>query len=82
MTENNGSVQRGRGRPVRVEPETDAVRRVRDALGMTQQELAEAMPCSLSAIRTMERDNRLPGSRALRENFAKLARRAGVEVPA
>ena len=56
------------------------VYRVRAALGLTQEELAREMSCSLGAVRTMERQKRLPGSRALRENFARLAQRAGIST--
>lgn len=80
MSDNTQSETRPRGRPVREEVATDVVRRVRDALGMTQQQFAEELPASLSAVRTMERNQRLPGSRALRESFEKLAKRAGVEL--
>lgn len=72
--------KRGRGRPRRDEAETDVVRRVRDALGMTQQEFAAELKCSLTAVRYMERGKRLPGQKAILDNFKALARRANIEV--
>jgi len=72
---------RGAGRPSGTgAPESDAVRRVRAALDMSQEQLAREMNCSMSAIRTMERENRLPGQAALLAAFKRLAKRANVDL--
>lgn len=74
-------VKRPAGRPKRPPmPPTDVVRQVRDALKLTQIDFAQAMKCTELAIRKMENERRLPGSRALKDNFSKLAKKAGVEV--
>ena len=57
------------------------MRAVRHALGMTQEEMAQEIKCSWATIRNSERDARLPRSKALRANFALLAKRAGIEMP-
>jgi DNA-binding transcriptional regulator YiaG len=57
---------------------SDAVLRVREALGLTQQQLAAELNCSLSAVRRFERERVLPSSDALKKNFLQLTQRAGV----
>jgi ribosome-binding protein aMBF1 (putative translation factor) len=72
---------RPRGRPSgTLSPRSDAVRAVRKKMGWTQKQLAEKLPCSLSAVRYMEREGRLPGNLGILESFQKLARKAGVEL--
>jgi len=82
MTENTtGEVPRGR--PVGTgAPTSGAVREVRRSLGLTQEKLARELNCTLGAVRTMERNNRLPGSEAILESFKRLAKRAGVSLEA
>lgn len=58
----------------------DSVLRVRKALGLTQEELAREMKCSLAAVQKYEQQGRRPRNAALRDNLARLARRAGVDV--
>ena len=71
----------GRGRPVGTTAQkSDAVKRVRELLGLTQMEMAVEMRCSVSAIQRMERLNVLPGKGALMDAFERLAKRAGVAV--
>ena len=72
---------RGRGRPAKEDvPLTTVVFDVRSALGWTQEEMAQQLKCSLSAVRAMEREKRLPGRGALLENFLRLAREAKVKI--
>lgn len=83
----NDTISPTAGRPKRpTAPPTDAVRRVRLALnngaGLTQEELAREMGCSVAAVAKMEQGQRLPGSIALRTAFAKVAKRAGVSLEA
>lgn len=59
---------------------SDAVFRVRSALGLTQEEFARELGCSLSNVAKMEGQKRTPGTRALKDNLAKLARKAGVSI--
>jgi predicted transcriptional regulator len=56
------------------------VRVVRDALGITQEEMARRMGCSISSERRFEYDRSIPTVTAVKENFRKLAKQAGVEV--
>ena len=72
-----------RGRPRRVETApTDAVRITRLALGHTQEEFAPLLLCSLSAVRNMERERRLPAQAAIMAKFQALAEKAGVGLGA
>ncbi len=59
-------------------PPTDVVCRVRVALKLTQEQMAQEMKCSLSNLRDMEQKHRLPGSHALKANFIRLAVRVGL----
>ncbi len=73
----------GRGRPTGSGGQTsDAVKAVRAKLGLTQQQLAQEINCSLSAVRYMERERRLPGTLSLLDSFKRLAKRAGVSLEA
>lgn len=58
------------------------VRAVREAMGWTQFDLARELNVALSTVAKWEQENRAPGGRAIRDAFAKLAKRANVEVPA
>lgn len=70
--------KRPRGRPPRQRKTTDIVKRVRDTLGMTQVQFAEALMCSESSVARYERAGTVPESGALRAQFEKLAKKAGV----
>jgi ribosome-binding protein aMBF1 (putative translation factor) len=79
MNKPNEEVKRGRpSKPP--EPPSDAVRATREALGMTQEDVAREIKCSLSAVRRFERERALPSNSAIKENFQKLAARAGIEI--
>jgi len=70
-----------RGRPIGTgAKQSDAVRRVREVLGLTQEQLARELNCSLSAVRTMERNNRLPGYGKLLNAFKRVAERAQINI--
>jgi DNA-binding transcriptional regulator YiaG len=72
-----------KGRPAAPPPEpSDAVKRVREALGRTQEQFALDLSCSVSAVRRYEQQRALPGVAALREKLAALAKRAGVKIEA
>jgi len=62
--------------------ERNPVREVREALGLTQEKMADAMRTSLMTARRCEYEKRLPGTRAAREEFFRLAKKAGVKVEA
>lgn len=71
------------GRPHGTEAkDSDAVKRARQALGISQQEMAVQMGCSVSAVQRMERLEKLPQSGAMLDSFKRLARRAGVNIEA
>lgn len=55
------------------------VKEVRLALELTQEQMADKLRTSLMTARRCEYEKRLPGTRAARENFFKLARQAGIE---
>jgi transcriptional regulator with XRE-family HTH domain len=59
---------------------SDAVSRVRASLGLTQEEFARELGCSLSNVAKMEGQKRTPGTHALKDNLARLAKRAGVSM--
>jgi DNA-binding transcriptional regulator YiaG len=59
---------------------SDAVFRVRSALGMTQEEFAREMGCSIATIRKYEQGQVLPGGVSQKLAFAKVAKRAGVSL--
>ncbi len=61
---------------------SDAVFRVRSAMGMTQEEFARAMNSSIATIRRYEQGQLLPGGIAQKAAFAKVAKRAGVSLEA
>jgi DNA-binding transcriptional regulator YiaG len=61
---------------------SDAVFRVRSALGMTQEEFSRAMNSSIATIRRYEQGKLLPGGVAQKAAFAKVAKRAGVSLEA
>lgn len=54
---------------------------VRNALGYTQEQMARLLKCSLSTVRNLEREQRLPQTEAVRANLQELARRAKVQLP-
>lgn len=75
------STPRRRGRPVgTLAPKSGAVRRVRDALGLTQQQLAGELGCSVSAVQKMEQQSHLPSHGTLLVAFERLAKRADVAI--
>jgi transcriptional regulator with XRE-family HTH domain len=58
------------------------VKAVREALKLTQEEMAERMGCGYSTERRCEYTGRLPSSRAVLANFRKLERQAAQAVQA
>lgn len=66
------------GRPLA--PRSDRVRRVRDALGMTQEEFAREIGVSPYSLAKMEQQGREPGTQAGKAAFAKIAKRASVSI--
>jgi DNA-binding transcriptional regulator YiaG len=68
------------GRPLA--PRSDRVRRVRDALAMTQEEFAREIGVSPYSLAKMEQQRREPGTQAGKAAFAKIAKRAGVSLEA
>lgn len=67
------------GRPKgRATEKTDAVARVRAALGLTQEEFARELGCSVSSVAKMEGEGRTPGTQALKNNLARAAQKAKV----
>jgi ribosome-binding protein aMBF1 (putative translation factor) len=70
-----------RGRPFGTGAvKSDAVKRTRTALGLTQTAMADELHCSPSAVQRMERLSLLPGQGTLLEAFKRMARRAGVSI--
>lgn len=82
MEEITTARKRGSGRPLgyRTSTESDVVLRTRTALGLTQEDFAREIGCSVSTVAKMENQNRTPGTRALKSNLARLAKRAGVPL--
>ncbi|RYZ86625.1 MAG: XRE family transcriptional regulator [Proteobacteria bacterium] len=68
----------GRVLGYRTSQDSDIVVRVRTALKLTQEDFARELGCSTSTVAKMEREKRTPGTRALKDNLARLAIRAGV----
>ncbi len=64
------------------EIKTSPVREVRLALGLTQEQLAKKMGCSLSSERRFEYDGTMPTVGAVLANFKRLAKQAGVVIEA
>jgi DNA-binding transcriptional regulator YiaG len=60
--------------------EGDAVKSIRVALGLTQQDMASELKCAISSVQKMEGQNRMPRNRAVRDNLATMAERAGIEI--
>ncbi len=56
------------------------IKEVREALGLTQKEMAEKLECSFTTARRCEYEARLPQNIGVRRNFIKLAKKAGVEI--
>lgn len=74
---------RGPGRPVSgPKVPTDAVKLARKEKGWNQEELAQHLKCSLSAVRYAERHRQLFGQRALRDAFTKFAAEVGTPLDA
>lgn len=73
-----GGARRGAGRPLA--PKSGAVARVQEALGISQEQLAREIGCSLNAVRLMKQEGRLPAKPEVLKKFQTLARRAGVEI--
>ena len=77
------STSRRAGRPRKGEQaieDATGLRRVRLALGLTQTEMAAELMCSISSIARYEREGTLPEVGALRAQFEKMAKRAGVQL--
>lgn len=70
-----------RGRPRKEAPApTDAVARVRAAMGLTQEEFAREMACSIGTVRRYEQAKVLPTGIAQKRALARLAKRVDIEV--
>jgi DNA-binding transcriptional regulator YiaG len=61
---------------------SNPVKEVREALGLTQKEMAAKMGCGSATERRCEYEARLPTNVAVRSNFLKLAKQAGIDVHA
>lgn len=59
---------------------TDTVCQVRAILNLTQEQMAQKLKCSISTVRDMEQKQRLPGTHALKDNFARLAKQADSSI--
>lgn len=59
---------------------SNPVKSVRAALGLTQEDMAAKMGCSITSQRRFEYDGTLPKVKAMLGNFRKLAKQAGVEI--
>lgn len=67
--------KRERGRPHGTSaPKSDAVARFRARTGMTQEELAHELNCSIATVRRYEQKSIMPGGKAIRAALDKLAR--------
>ncbi len=73
---------RGRVAGYRTSKDSEIVFRVRSAMALTQEDFARELGCSTSTVAKMEREKRTPGTRALKDNLARLAKRASVSVEA
>jgi len=56
------------------------VKEIRAALGLTQEEMAQRLGCSLTSQRRFEYQRTLPKVKAVAGNLRKLAKQAGVEL--
>lgn len=61
---------------------TSTVKAVRLALGLTQEEMAQKLGCSLSSARRFEQEGVLPRVKAVRGNLLRMAKQAGIELEA
>ncbi len=77
---NTTSERKGRGKPAKYRG--SRMFRIREALNLTQEESARELRCSLSTVARIERLDEVPDSAAIRDNFNRLAHRAGVEIEA
>jgi DNA-binding transcriptional regulator YiaG len=68
------------GRPPgsRTSKPSDLVFRVRTASGKSQDDFANELGCSTSAVSKFEQDNRTPGTKALQNQLLALAKKYGV----
>jgi DNA-binding transcriptional regulator YiaG len=84
MNEIQTEVKKRSGRPagIRSSQASDAVLRVRGKLALTQEDFARELGCSVSTVAKLEGEGRTPGTRALKNNLARLAKRAGVSLEA
>ncbi len=84
MNEIQTEVKKRGGRPagIRSSQSSDAVFRVRSKLGFTQEDFSRELGCSVSTVAKLEGEGRTPGTRALKNNLARLAKRAGVSLEA
>jgi len=60
--------------------EAPPVKQIRLALGITQEEMARRMECSISSARRFEQVGGLPRVAAMRSNLKRLAKQARIEV--
>ncbi|HEX8833966.1 MAG TPA: helix-turn-helix transcriptional regulator [Abditibacteriaceae bacterium] len=56
------------------------MREVRNALDLTQEEMARELRSSVSTVAKCEAESRLPRTHATRDNFNKLAERAKISL--
>ncbi|HEX9996692.1 MAG TPA: helix-turn-helix transcriptional regulator [Abditibacterium sp.] len=61
-------------------PESDAIKRVRLELGLTQMDMAIRLGIAESTLQRLEKLARLPQSRGVRQTLDELAKTAGVEI--
>ncbi len=59
---------------------SNPVKDVREALKLTQKQMAEKMQCSFTTARRCEYEGRLPQTTAVRSNLRKLAKQAGITI--
>ncbi len=55
---------------------------IREALGLTQEQLAREIKCSINTVRRCEYDERLPKTEAVMDNLKRLTKRGGVSIEA
>lgn len=61
-------------------PQAEAVKAIREKLGLSQEETAREIGCSVANIRVLESRGRLPKNRAVKQNLQVLAARARIEI--
>lgn len=67
---------------VQMNSESNPVREVRDALKLTQKEMAERLQTSVMTVRRCEYEKRIPGTIGVRAAFERLAKQAEAQPEA